>query len=159
MTALSTETDQTEQSNDYIADTEITQPSDSPPGMYLTGEGYEYFRCQAGDNDETVYVHQLLACLDHDPHLVFGAPDVKFAVELPWLLTPDNLYLSVPKTDTPLVAHPDDSAEDTRAGIPLSEYERLVEADVDGAGFVVSNNLRDHMEQYRRQAATGQADD
>lgn len=36
-----------------------------------TGEGYVYYRSRARGEDVTVYEHQLMALLDHDPVRVF----------------------------------------------------------------------------------------
>lgn len=41
-----------------------------------TGEGYVYYRDRSQGNDSTVYEHQLVALLDHDPRRVFD-PDTE----------------------------------------------------------------------------------
>jgi len=126
----------------------------SIPKIYYTGLGYEYVRCRSGqDHDETVYIHQLLACLQYDPHLVFGAAESKLKLEIPWLLTPQNVYLSAPGQATPLIAEPDGDAEETVHGVPVSEYERLKEIEIEGQRSAeVSNRLRKIVSQQRREA-------
>jgi hypothetical protein len=58
--------------------------------------GYEYVRCRAGADDETCYVHQLLACLDVDPSLVFAEHTfVMRHVPVPWLNVPENLTVAL----------------------------------------------------------------
>jgi len=43
------------------------------PTLQRTGHGYKYVRCQAGDSDDTVYIHQLCAILGgEDPYDVFS---------------------------------------------------------------------------------------
>jgi hypothetical protein len=37
-----------------------------------SGPGYAYYRCRSGGDDITLYEHQLVACLEHDPHEVFA---------------------------------------------------------------------------------------
>lgn len=58
-----------------------------------TGLGYEYFRCRAGSDDSTVYVHQLLAiAAGADPVRVFDPDhDVHHESTIPWDNRPGNL--------------------------------------------------------------------
>lgn len=43
------------------------------PSVTLTGHGYAYARCRYGDEDNTVYLHQLCAIAGGaDPHRVFA---------------------------------------------------------------------------------------
>lgn len=57
-----------------------------------TGLGYRYYRCRAAGTDDTVYEHQLVALLDHDPGEVFDPDrDVHHDVPVPWLNYPGNL--------------------------------------------------------------------
>jgi len=43
------------------------------PNISQTGLGYSYVRCQRGDDDATVYIHQLCAiAAGEDPHDVFS---------------------------------------------------------------------------------------
>lgn len=60
-----------------------------------TSLGYEYFRCRRGDDDSTVYVHQLVALLDDvDPSIVFAPDhDVHHVNHVPWDNRPSNLEL------------------------------------------------------------------
>jgi hypothetical protein len=72
----------------------MTPETTSVPNLHSTGLGYETFRCRAGDANETLYVQQLLACVEHDPHLVFADHTyVGRDLELPWLNTLENLEL------------------------------------------------------------------
>ena len=65
---MSTHTHQTDTSTD-TSDTR----NQKPPSVSTTGLGYDYVRCQRGETDETVYIHQLCAILDGaDPHDVFS---------------------------------------------------------------------------------------
>jgi hypothetical protein len=62
------------------------------PSLCHTGLGYEYFRDRADGADDTVYVHQLTACLDYDPHVVFDSEtDVHHVNHVPWDNRPANL--------------------------------------------------------------------
>jgi hypothetical protein len=57
-----------------------------------TGEGYVYFRDRAGDGDRTIYEHQLVALLDHDPADVFNpSTEVHHETAIPWLNARSNL--------------------------------------------------------------------
>jgi hypothetical protein len=60
-----------------------------------TSLGYEYFRCRAGGDDSTVYVHQLAAILGGaDPRDVFDPDvDVHHETKVPWDNRPDALEL------------------------------------------------------------------
>ena len=59
-----------------------------------TGLGYEYVRCRAGETDDTVYIHQLVALLDEDPADVFAPEtDVHHQNHIPWDNRSDNLQL------------------------------------------------------------------
>lgn len=64
------------------------------PNVHHTGLGYEMVRDRTGDGYSTVYIHQLVACLDHDPHDVFSdSYIVERELPIPWLNTPENLDL------------------------------------------------------------------
>ena len=53
--------------------TASTQCRPKPPTVSRTGLGYKYVRCQRGDHDVTVYIHQLCAiAAGEDPHDVFS---------------------------------------------------------------------------------------
>lgn len=60
-----------------------------------TALGYEYFRCRAGDDDSTVYVHQLVAILDGEEPAAVFAPhhDVHHRNHVPWDNRPGNVEL------------------------------------------------------------------
>jgi hypothetical protein len=65
-----------------------------PPRLEQTGLGYEFVRCRQGSSDDYCYLHQLLACLEADPHDVFS--DAYFVArdyDVPWYNTPGNLIL------------------------------------------------------------------
>ena len=63
-------------------------------GVSQTGLGYRYVRCRANGDDSTVYIHQLTACVDHDPRDVFSPRyDVHHRIPIPWLNIPGNLEL------------------------------------------------------------------
>jgi hypothetical protein len=61
----------------------------------MTGLGYEYVRDRAGGDDETVYVHQLVAITAGvDPRRVFSTRfDVHHSNQIPWDNRPGNLEL------------------------------------------------------------------
>lgn len=63
--------------------------------LQMTGLGYEYVRDRAGGDDETVYVHQLVAITaGADPSRVFSPEvDVHHANHIPWDNRPGNLEL------------------------------------------------------------------
>lgn len=62
--------------------------------VHQTGLGYEYVRCRVGDDDSTVYIHQLVACLENDPCEVFGDEfDVHHCNHVPWDNRPENVAL------------------------------------------------------------------
>lgn len=57
-----------------------------------TGHGYVYYRTRSNGDDFTVYEHQLMVLLDHDPDDVFD-PDIEVHhltpvrdLNVPWLL-------------------------------------------------------------------------
>lgn len=58
-----------------------------------TGEGYVYYRDRSGGEDVTVYEHQLVALLEHEPREVFDpAVDVHHTeLRIPWANWPDNV--------------------------------------------------------------------
>ena len=121
------------------------------PSMFLTGGGYEYFRCQANGTDETVYVQQLCAiAAGYDSHEVFSdSTFIRRYVEVPWLNTPENVYLTVNMEFVPpseIEVHP---SERSRAGVPESEYERLQEIALDHGSSEVSRTLQRHMREYQ----------
>jgi hypothetical protein len=81
---------------------QITMPATTPLTMHTTSIGYEFFRSRYRDSDETVYVHHLLACLDHDPHEVFGDHTVvQLDVPIPWYTTPENVDLVLQSRQNP----------------------------------------------------------
>jgi hypothetical protein len=143
MTAATTDAERTEQSNG--------RPDlDTPPELCHSGLGYEYLRCQKGDDDATVYVHQLLACLENDPESVFSpATEVKRMLEIPWLNVPENLHLTLAgRFEFPEEFEPE-ADEPTKAGVPISEYHRLHEVALQEGRSEVSQTLRRHMKQYQ----------
>ena len=72
-----------------------------PPTMETNSKGYEYLRDESGGDDSTIYVHQLLACVDHDPREVFADHTfVSRHLPIPWLNVPENVSL-IPKWDLP----------------------------------------------------------
>ena len=62
-----------------------------PPSLWHTGEGYEYFRCRAGDSDSTLYVHRLLYVAEHGLDELPADWHVHHEIPIPWLNTPENL--------------------------------------------------------------------
>ncbi|RQG91378.1 hypothetical protein EA462_05230 [Natrarchaeobius halalkaliphilus] len=65
----------------------IRYPPVKPPTISETGQGHRYVRCTRGDNDDTVYIHQLCAiAAGADPYDVFGKQyDVRHVVPTEWL--------------------------------------------------------------------------
>ncbi|MGM0590942.1 MAG: HNH endonuclease signature motif containing protein [Halobacteriota archaeon] len=59
--------------------------------LHQTGEGYEYVRCRAGDDDATVYIHRLLYVAVHGLDALPSGWHVHHEIPIPWLNTPDNL--------------------------------------------------------------------
>lgn len=143
MTASNTPSGQSEQSTEA-------------PSMTHTGLGYEYFRCHDRKTyDDTVYVHQLLACLEYDPHSVFDpASEVKRLIDIPWLNVPENLHLTLcGRFDFPEQFEAQ-AEEPSKAGVPVSEYHRLHEVALEEGRSEVSQTLRQHMKQYRAEHAS-----
>lgn len=66
-----------------------------PPNPAATADGYVYYRCRAGDDDSTVYVHQLCAvAAGYDPDVIWSDDwDVHHRVPIPWLNFPVNVEL------------------------------------------------------------------
>lgn len=143
------------------------------PKLSITGLGYEYVRCQRGEYDDTVYIHQLCAiAAGADPYDVF---DPKYEIEhlcpIPWLNTPENVelvpnwkkhrlprYIDIPTSqvvDFEPVADFEGDSESTVYGVPLSEFDQLDEADVKGGSSACSRNLQRHMERYRNRDLRG----
>lgn len=142
MTASTPDVACTEQSND--------QRGTPTPEMTHTGLGYEYIRCRVGDTDATVYVHQLLACLENDPHDVFSpASEVKRLIEIPWLNIPENVHLTLSGRFEFPAEFEVSADEPTRAGVPESEYHRLHEVALEEGRTEVSRRLRRQMRDYR----------
>jgi hypothetical protein len=61
------------------------------PTLHSTGEGYEYLRCRAGDDDSTVYVHRLLYVAEHGLEKLPPDWHVHHQIPIPWLNIPSNL--------------------------------------------------------------------
>lgn len=60
--------------------------------VQLTGLGYEYVRDRANGTDDTVYLHQLVALLDHPSAVVFDSEtDIHHQNSIPWDNRPANL--------------------------------------------------------------------
>ncbi len=83
----------------------IYRPSPTAPSVSETGSGYQYVRCQRGNHDDTVYIHQLCAIASGaDPHDVFGDQyDVHHVVPTDWLDSDSKTdngkpYLNTPET-------------------------------------------------------------
>ena len=79
--------------------------------LHHTGEGYEYVRCRAGDDDATVYIHRLLYVAEHGLDALPTGWHVHHEVSVPWLNVPGNLVAVDPDThgrhhlqDEPLAA-------------------------------------------------------
>ena len=150
-----------------------------PPTVSMSGRGYEYVRCQRGDRDDTVYLHQLDAVADGtDPHCVFSdGTQVQHIVPIPWLNTPENVrVIGTPqiegrpdwddkaqeRIDSPSVdeVFPHEKAQEpTVEGVPASEHERLEAVNVDGGRSEVSQNLREQMREYRDRDRRGGVDE
>jgi hypothetical protein len=56
-----------------------------------TGEGYEYVRCRAGNDDATVYIHRLTYVSEHGLDALPADWHVHHRKPIPWLNTPENL--------------------------------------------------------------------
>ncbi|PGF15779.1 hypothetical protein CP556_06405 [Natrinema sp. CBA1119] len=105
----------------------------------MTGNGHEYVRCQRGDRDDTVYIHQLCAIANgEDPHKVFHPETtIHHICPIPWLNTPENVECRAnweysdrteenePRLSKEVFTYDDRSPESTVHGVPESEYDRL----------------------------------
>jgi hypothetical protein len=68
------------------------------PSLQHTGEGYEYVRCRAGEDDATVYIHRLTYVTEHGLDALPTGWHVHHEIPIPWLNIPQNLIAVDPLT-------------------------------------------------------------
>jgi len=80
---------------------------DGAPSLRHTGEGYEYVRCRAGEDDATVYIHRLLYVAEYGLDGLPANYEVHHRQPIPWLNTPGNLVAVDPEAHSRHHLHDD----------------------------------------------------